>query len=115
MPDSASRDTVSEFRMVFLIYCLHHLPDGSYVALNRQYKPVGVSSTEWVEYENLPVRFHFQRALSARQVAALSCNADATPERIYLYSDSCLPTASQADWQAYSARLQRLAGYLIKH
>jgi len=115
MPDNTSGDTVSEFRKVFLIYCLQQLPDGSYVALNRRYKPVGVSSPEWVEYENLPVRFRFHRALSARQVAALSCNADATPERIYLYSDSCLPTASQAHWQAYSARLQRLAGYKVKH
>lgn len=115
MLDNTSGDTVSEFRKVFLIYCIQKLPSGSYVALNRRYKPVGVSSTEWVEYETLPVQFNFKRALSAQQIAALSCKADATPERIYLYSDGCIPTASQAHWQAYSARLQRLAGYMVEH
>lgn len=107
--------TVSEFRQLFLIYCLDLQPDGSYVALNRRYKPVGLASTEWVDYEAFPVRFKFKRALSAKQIAALSCKGDAAPERIYLYNDGCIPTSSDAAWNAYSQRLQRLAGYSVKH
>lgn len=107
--------TVSDFRQVFLIYCLDLQPDGSYVALNRRYKPVGLVSTEWVDYEAFPVRFKFKRALSAGQIAALSYKGDTAPERIYLYNDGCVPTDSDAHWSAYSKRLQRLAGYSVEH
>lgn len=106
-------DTLSDFRQVFLIYCLQRLEDGSYVALNRRYKPVGMTSTEWVKYEDFPVRFKFKRALSAAQIAALSAKGDTAPECIYFYNDGCIPTDSPADWAAYAERLGRLAAYKI--
>ena len=106
-------DTVGEFRLMFLIYCLDQQPDGSYVALNRRYKPVGMLSTEWVKYEEFAVRFKFKRALSAKQIAALSYKGDTAPERIYLYNDGCVPTDSARDWAAYSERLGRLPAYKI--
>ena len=106
---------VSEFRQVFLVYCLLRLADGSYIAVNRRYKPVGVTSVEWVDYENFAARFKFKRALSANQIAALSYKGDTSADRIYLYNDGCIPTDSTANWAAYSARLQRLAGYKIEH
>jgi hypothetical protein len=105
--------TVSEFRQVFLIYCLDLLPDGRYVALNRRYKPVGMYSTEWVKYEDFPVCFKFKRALTQRQIAALSYKGDTTAQRIYFYNDGCAPTASTANWNAYADRLHRLAAYKI--
>lgn len=108
-------ETVSEFRQLFLIYCLDLQPDGSYVALNRRYKPVGFASTEHIKYEDFPVRFKFKRALSASQIAALSFNGDTDAERIYLYNDGCIPTLSAADWAAYSAKLERLASYKVVH
>lgn len=106
-------ETVSEFRQAFLIYCLQRLEDGSYVALNRRYKPVGMTCTEWVKYEDFPVSFKFKRALSATQIAALSYKGDAAPECIYLYNDGCIPTDSPAAWAAYAKRLERLAAYKI--
>ena len=87
----------------------------SYVALNRRYKPVGLTSLDWVEYEQFPVRFKFKRALSAQQIAALSCHGDTAAERIYLYADGSVPTASAANWAVYASRLERLAGYKILH
>lgn len=105
----------SDFRLLFLVYCLQRQPDGTYAALNRRYKPVGFVSTEWVDYQSFPVCFKFKRALSERQIVALSCKGDASPECIYLYNDSCIPTASDAHWRAYSDRLQRLAGYLVTY
>ncbi|MBP6651008.1 MAG: hypothetical protein KA181_01070 [Xylophilus sp.] len=62
--------TAGRFRYAFLIYCLIRLKDGCYIAVNRQYKPLGVMSGEWVEYETHPSIFKFKRALSAKQVAA---------------------------------------------
>jgi hypothetical protein len=105
----------SDFRQVFLIYCLDQMADGSYIALNRRYKPVGLTSVDWVDYEKFPVRFKFKRALSAKQIAALSCDGDTSPERIYLYADGSVPTASAASWAVYASRLERLAGYTILH
>lgn len=108
-------ETTSELRQLILIYCLQRLADGSYIALNRRYKPVGLSTVEWVDNEAFPVRFKFKRALSAAQVAALSYKGDANPERIYLYNDGCIPTESSAHWKAYADRLERLAGYKVVH
>lgn len=105
--------TVSEFRQMFLIYCLQRQEDGSYIALNRRYKPVGMTSTEWVKYEDFPVSFKFKRALSAKQIAALSYKGDTTAECIYFYNDGCVPTDSAADWADYAERLGRLAAYKI--
>lgn len=100
-------------RAVFLIYCLQRLADGSYIALNRQYKPLGAFGREWVDYDTHPSRFKFKRALSERQVVALSHKGDADARCIHLYGDGSIPADSAANWQAYSARLARLAGYGI--
>ena len=104
-------DAVSEFRQLFFVYCLDSQRDGSYVVLNRHYKPLGLYGGGWVDYENFPIRFKFKRALSARQIAALSCKGDASAERIYLYSDGSIPTSSDEAWAAYCARLRLLAGH----
>lgn len=103
-------DNVDLHRLL-LIYCLQRLADGSYIALNRAYKPLGQHGGAWVEYETAPGRFKFKRALSAGQISALSYNGDAEPECIYLYNDGTVPTASDAHWAAYSARLQELCSY----
>ncbi len=108
-------ETESEFRKLFLIYCLDQRPDGQWVALNRRYKPVGFSSTDWIDYEAHPVGFKFKRPLTEAQVRSLSWKGDPSPERIYLYSDSCIPTDGAQAWAAYSARLQLLAGLLVTH
>jgi hypothetical protein len=100
-------------RAVFLIYCLQRLADGSYIALNRKYKPLGVFGRERVDYDTHPGRFQFKRALSQRQVVALSHKGDADAGCIYLYDSNSLPTDSAANWRAYSTRLERLAGYGI--
>ena len=103
-----------EVRQIFMPYCLQRLQDGGYLFLNRRYKPLGVTSDEWVDYDTHPSKFHFARTLSARQVEALSCRGSADAERIYLYNDGCIPTDSDVAWKAYSVRLQRLAGYRMK-
>ena len=105
--------STDEFRRIFLPYCLERLADGSYIVLNRLYKPLGAAAAQWVEYETAPGRFKFKRTLSERQIVALSHDGNAAPERIYLYNDGSIPTASAAAWAAYSARLQRLAGLKV--
>lgn len=102
---------VSNFRLMFLPYCLLLQADGSYVVCNRRYKPVGNTRTDFVEYEGLHAKARFARKLSTAQIAFLDCLGRTDPERIFLYNDGCIPTSSAAAWAAYSLRLQRLAGY----
>ena len=102
-----------QFRMFFLPYCLQRLADGSYEVLNRKYMPLGLFADKAVEGQELPMRFKFKRALSARQVAALSFNGDTSTERIFLYNDSCVPTGRDAHWKAYAKRLKKLAAYKV--
>ena len=108
-----TQTTTTEFRDYFLVYGLERQPDGFYVALNRHYKPVGMTCGDWVKYEDHPVRLQFKRALTPKQAASLSASGDPSTDRIYLYNDGCVPTSSAAAWNAYSARLQRLAGLLV--
>lgn len=109
------KEVESEFRMVYLPYCLQRQKDGTWLALNRRYKPVGITRTDFVDYEAYPVRFTFKRALSEAQIAALDCKGRIDADCIYLYSDGSVPTDSPAKWAAYAERLARLAGYKIEH
>lgn len=100
---------------MFLPYCLELQEDGSYVVVNRRYKPVGLTMTEWVSYDVYPCKIRFKRALSSAQISALDCKGRTDRERIYLYDDGSIPTDSASKWRAYSERLERLAGYAIEH
>lgn len=99
--------TVSDFRWVFLPYCLLRQDDGSYVVCNRRHKPVGDARTAFVDYEP-HVRIRFKR-LTAAIVRKLDYAGREDLARIELYNDGCVPTDSQAKWDSYSARLQLLA------
>lgn len=100
---------LGSFRHVFLPYCLDRQPDGRYAVLNRRYKPVGmaVPASTHVVYADHPCLVKL-KGLTTLRATKLSWNGEADLARIYLYSDSCLPEASAADWAAYAARLQLL-------
>lgn len=95
-------------------YCLIRQDDGSYVITNRRYKPVGMTSTDHVDYDAHPVRVKFKR-FTAATARKLDCKGRDDVSRVYLYNDGCVPTNSQADWDAYSARLQALAKLQVTH
>lgn len=103
----------SDFRLVYLPYCLLRQEDGSYVVTNRRYKPVGMTVTDHVDYMALPVRVKFKR-LTAASAARIDVRGRAELDRIYLYNDSTVPTLSQADWDAYCERLRRLAALKLE-
>ena len=46
---------LGDFRAVFLPDCLQKQEDGHYAVLNREYKPVGFYTRNWVKYEKHPV------------------------------------------------------------
>jgi hypothetical protein len=94
-------------------YCLQKQADGSYLILNRDYKPVGFNTKEHLVYENYPVAVQFARLLPAT-AAKLSVHGKPDLDAIYLYNDGTVPTDSQANMAAYLARLELLAKLKVK-
>lgn len=62
-----------DFRSVHLPYCLEKSESGNYVVLNRDYKPLGFRTTEFVKYEEFPIGVRFRR-LTPAIVKKLSCD-----------------------------------------
>lgn len=102
-----------ELRHTHFPYCLMRNSDGSYVMLNRNYKPVGFMTGEYVKYEEFPISFH-AKGLTKKMAAALSARGDEDLERIYLYHDGCIPTADKKSMDAYLARIGKLLKLKLK-
>lgn len=100
------------FSDLALPYCLMRQPDGRYVAVNRQYKPLGFMTKEWVDYQRFPIAFHLD-PLTPTLAMKLSYRGGADLDRIYLYGSSCPPTYSEADLRGYLGRLAILLSLTI--
>jgi len=99
---------LGDFRSVFMPYCIMKQPDGRYAVLNREYKPVGIYTRDFVIYEDHPVLVKF-KGLTKTKAAKISFDGSESVDRIYLYNDGCVPTHTKKDMQAYLARLELLA------
>jgi hypothetical protein len=97
------------FRWWFLPYCLQRLENGKYVVLNRAYKPVGMVTEEWVDYEPHGVKIK----IGKNQARALSYNKSEEKERVYLYDDATNPNRSKATMDEYLRKVGLLAAYTI--
>lgn len=92
----------------FFLIALIKQPDGRYVVLNREYKPVGFKTREHIEYQDYPISVEL-KAIGSATVAKLSYNSDSNTDRIYLYNDGCVPTESPEYMKNYLKRLEILA------
>lgn len=93
---------------IHLPYCLQRLSDGRYILLNRLYKPLGISSKDWVDYETHPSAFR-PKGINSAVAQKLSWEESPALDALWLYKDGSKPTLSAEHWAAYSARLQVLA------
>jgi hypothetical protein len=103
---------LGDFRAVFFPYCLKKQEDGRYAVLNREYKPVGFFTREWVEYEKHPVLVKLKGLTKAKAVK-LSDNGKANLDVIYLYNDDTNPVRNKANMRAYLAKIEILAGLSV--
>lgn len=106
--DKGNDMALNDFTSVFLPYCIEKQPDGRYLVLNREYKPVGFKTREHIEYEKYPIYVEL-KGLGSATAAKLSCNGDSSTDKIYLYNDGCVPTKSAEHMENYLKRLEILA------
>jgi len=100
-----------------LPYCIQATADGKWLVLNRNYKPVGTTSKDWVDYDSHPDRVALDgRTLAAlRRVAVNVIPAEpGDPEVIYFYDDSSMPTEGDAHWASYAKAISVLMNARIK-
>jgi len=98
----------TDFRSVYFPYCIQKQADGSWVVLNRQYKPVGFNTGEYIKYEEFPVSAKLQ-GIGPAIANKLAYSGEASGDRIYLYNDGCIPTDSKTNMAAYLKKLEILA------
>lgn len=94
---------MEELRRTHMPYCIQRLQDGRYIILNRHYKPLGVQTDDWVEYETHPSAVAIN--ITPARARALDWDGREDTECVYLYNDGCIPTESDAHMTAYLRRL----------
>jgi len=97
---------MEELRRTHMPYCIHRTADGRYIVLNRNYKPLGVQTGDWVTYENHPSAVELN--ITKIRAAKLDCQGRENTDRIYLYNDGCIPTDGDAHMKAFLGRLSVL-------
>ena len=100
---------VMNVRAVYFPYCIEKQKDGSWVILNRNYKPVGFNTSDFVKYEEHPVSMKIN-GLGPATLKKLSCKEGEPGDRVYLYNDSCVPTYDAKSMSDYLKKLEILLG-----
>jgi len=103
---------MNDFRAIIMPYCLKRMEDGSYIVLNRHYKPVGFNTREHLKYEDYPA-CHKIRGINKKTAASLSHNNNNDTSIIYLYDDGSVPTRNAENMRKYLDKLGTLAKYKI--
>ncbi|WP_156000793.1 hypothetical protein [Thioalkalivibrio sp. ALJT] len=94
-------------RAVYFPYCIQKQEDGSWLLLNRNYKPVGFNTGDWITYSDFPVSMKV-KGLGPDTLRKLSCHDEEPGDRVYLYNDGTVPTGDAKAMAAYLKRLEIL-------
>lgn len=108
VPVKRIRMALTEFRSIYLPYCLQRQADGSWVILNREYKPVGFNTMGWIDYGDYPVAVTL-KGLGPAALKRIAYDGKFENGHAYLYNDGCTPTRAPKYMKAYLARLAILA------
>lgn len=100
------------FARTHLPYCLQRTTDGQWIALNREYTPVGtIGGDPLASYDNHPARMRIDPETIGylrRITAHLADKGDPRIDwRVYFYMGS--PTGDREAWTAYAKVLRALA------
>lgn len=102
-----------DFRAICLPYCLKQLEDGSYIALNRDYKPLGFNTMTHIKYEEYPIATKYT-GLTAKKISELHEGEREDPAYIFLYNDATNPVNNKTNMGKYLKKLEVLATLEVK-
>ena len=94
-------------RRVYFPYCLQQVSDDRHIVLNRFYKPIGFSTKDHIDYENVP-GLAYVKGIGPVTAEKLSFRGKSDTDGIWLYGDICIPTKSAENMRNYLARLKIL-------
>ena len=83
-------------------YCIERTNTG-WVALNREYKPVGITLHLWCDYNDPGVTIR-TKGLQPATLKKLDVHGKGEGDVIYLYDDGCPPWADRASRDRYLER-----------
>ena len=99
---------LNDYRAVFMPYCLRKQEDGRYAVLNREYRPVGFKTSDWINYDDYPVCVNI-KGLGPTTAKKLSCSGSKDTDNIFLYHDGCNPVKDEDYMSDYLEKLELLA------
>lgn len=98
---------IENVRAVYFPYCIEKQSDGSWVLLNRNYKPVGFNTSDFIKYGEHPVSMNL-KGIGPATLRKLSYKDEEPGDMVYLYSDGCVPTNSTEAMASYLIKLEVL-------
>jgi hypothetical protein len=98
---------VENVRAVYFPYCIEKQHDGSWILLNRNYKPVGFNTGELISYSDFPVSIKIKE-LGRGTLQRLSCGDEEPGDRVYLYDNGSEPTRNAKAMASYLQKLEIL-------
>ena len=88
-------------------YCIKQLGTDRYIILNRNYKPLGQTSFDYIDYRKHPSIVHMK--ITEKQAAKLSYNSTSELKCIYLFDNTDTLLKNPQAFNNYTARLKLLA------
>ncbi|WNC72726.1 hypothetical protein RGQ13_01725 [Thalassotalea psychrophila] len=98
--------SIVNVRAVYFPYCIQKKEDGSWLMLNRNYRPVGFNTDDFLKYDELPVSIKL-KGIGPATLKKLSYKGEAS-DTVYLYNDGCVPTSSETAMSSYLKKLEIL-------
>jgi hypothetical protein len=101
----------TNFRWNYGPYCIQRLTDGTWLPLNRRYKPLGLCQlSAWVDYDKFGgFTVNMTEALASEMIAdsdSIWRNDAGEITRVYFYGDGTNPDISGAHFKSYMKRLE---------
>lgn len=87
-------------------YCIRHLEGDRYIILNRNYKPLGQTSFEYVDYNKHPSVVHLK--ITEKQAEKLSYDGLIKSDYIYFYDDKEQILSNPTAFNNYMSKVKLL-------
>jgi hypothetical protein len=97
---------------IYMPRCIKRENDGTYVVLNREFKPIGFKTSEFITYEEYPVCVKFKK-MDPRTAKKLSVHEEYDPDCIYLYSEMRDLLDNEENMKKYLEKLAILSKWKV--